>query len=92
MAWPELLDDIERRLAHVEQGLAHRRTHRVALRAARGPGPAARPELRERAVRALRATLAMEAEVETSRERIADALRRSRVPTRRPAAYLDTRI
>ena len=91
MAWPELLDEMERRLADVERGLT---TGAVTvspfvLPEDLGPLP---PDLRERAARALRATVAMEAEVESSRERVADALRRSRVPTRRPAAYLDTRI
>ena len=41
VAWPELLDDIEHRLADVERGLTTGAVDGVPLRAARGPRPAA---------------------------------------------------
>jgi hypothetical protein len=89
--WPELLDDIERRLADVERGLTTGAlaVSPFALPQDLGPVP---EHLRARAAEALRQTLALETEVESTRERVADSLRRARVVTRMPAAYLDTRI
>lgn len=91
MPWPELLDDIERRLADVKRGLTTGdvTVSPFVLPDDLGPVP---PGLRAQVAQALRETLALEAEVESSRERVADALRQSRVPTRGPAAYIDTRI
>lgn len=91
MEWHELLDDIESRLADVEREL---RTGGPAvspfvLPAGLGPLPA---ELRPRARRALRDTLAKLAEVEAARDLIADALRQGRIPSKASAAYIDTWI
>ncbi len=90
MTWVELLDDIERRLANVEQGLGT---------GAFGVDPFTMPDdlgplpgrLRDRAVQALRRTAEMEAEVAAVRDRTADALRRGRTAPRATAAYVDTR-
>ncbi len=91
MGWPEVLDDMERRLADVdtELGTGGPAVPPFVLPADLGPLPA---DLRQRATRALRQTQAKQAEVEAARDRIADALRQGRVVTREPAAYLDTWI
>ena len=91
MQWDELLDDMERRLTEVERGL---RTGSLEVTALTVPDDmeALPTELRTRAAHALRMTLAAQAEVEATRERIADTLRRGRTTVRQPAAYLDTRI
>ena len=89
MQWAELLDDIERRLSAVEQGLA---TGTLAVSPfvmppGLGPLPA---HLEERARRALERTRAMEGDLEVASRRTAEALRLSRAPRRSPAAYVDT--
>lgn len=89
MGWPEVLDDMEGRLADVDGQL---RTGGAAvspftLPADLGPLP---PALHERARRALRQTEAAQARAEAARDGIADALRQSRTSGREPAAYLDT--
>ncbi|HUY22926.1 MAG TPA: hypothetical protein VMV22_11390 [Acidimicrobiales bacterium] len=91
MGWSEVLDDIERRLTDVKRGLrtGEPATTPFTLPEDLGPLPV---QLRLRAQRALRATEAMQADVEEARDRIADALRRGRATTREPAAYVDTRI
>jgi hypothetical protein len=61
----------------------------LVLPADLGPLPA---DLRDRAVRTLRQTQAKQAQVEAARDGIADVLRQARVPSREPAAYLDTWI
>ncbi len=91
MGWPEVLDDMERRLAEVDRelGTGGPAVSPFALPADLGPLPA---DLRVRATRALRQTRAKQAEVEAARNRIADALRQGRVVSREPAAFLDTWI
>lgn len=91
MGWPEVLEDIEHRLGDVDRALdsGGDAVSPFALPDGLGPLPA---ELRERAARALRETRTKQAEVETARDRIADALRQGRTVTREPAAYLDTWI
>jgi hypothetical protein len=91
VGWPEVLDDIEDRLADVDRELS-RGGPAVApfvLPADLGPLPAA---LRPRAVRALQQTRARQAQAEAARDGIAEALRQSRTVDRGPAAYLDTWI
>jgi hypothetical protein len=61
----------------------------LALPADLGPLPA---DLRDRAERTLRQTRAKQAQAEAARDGIADVLRQARVPSREPAAYLDTWI
>jgi hypothetical protein len=89
VTWPELLDDMEERLA------AHGRALDAGALAPEplyvtpddGPLPA---ELRARAEQVLAATRALEAEVEHRRDAVLWALRRTAASeTRTPAAYID---
>jgi hypothetical protein len=91
VGWPEVLDDMEDRLADVDRELSRGgpAVAPLALPADLGPLPA---DLRPRAVRALQQTRAMQARAEAAREGIAEALRRGRTASREPAAYLDTWI
>ena len=91
MGWPELLDDIERRLADVDRELSAGGPPVSAFELPDdlGPLPA---DLRPRATKALRHTLAKQAEAEKARDGIAEALRQGRMSPRGPAAYLDTWI
>jgi hypothetical protein len=91
VGWPEVLDDMERRLADVDRELetGGPAVPPLALPADLGPLPA---DLRPRATRALQQTRAKQGQVEQARNRIADALRQARVVSREPAAYLDTWI
>jgi hypothetical protein len=89
--WSEFLDDVEGRLADVDRAL---NTGGAAVSPFEMPddlGPLPE-ELQERASQALQATVAKQVEVETARNRIADALRQGRVVTREPAAYFDSVI
>jgi len=90
MTWAQALEDIERRLGDVEEGLRTGvfEVTPFALAGDLGPIP---DELRERAQRALRATVAAELEVEQLRERIAEALRLGRARSAAFSAYVDTR-
>jgi hypothetical protein len=91
VGWPEVLDDIEERLADVDRELrtGGPAVSPFALPSGLGPLPA---DLRERARRALGQTQARQAEAEQARDRLGDALRQGRTATREPAAYLDTWI
>ena len=89
MGWPEVLDDVERRLAEVDRQL---RTGGPAVSAFDLPGDLGPlpPDLAPRAERALRLTRIKQAQVEAARDRVGDALRPGREPGREPAAYVDT--
>jgi hypothetical protein len=89
MGWPEVLDDMERRLDDVDRELSSGgpAVAPFALPDDLGPLPV---DLRERARRALTETRARQTEVEAARDRVAAALRQSRTVPREPAAYLDT--
>jgi hypothetical protein len=91
VGWPELLDDIERRLAQVDRELATGGPAVAPFEMPDDLGPLP-PELRQRAERMLRETLTKQAAVEQARDRIVDALRQGRVAPPQPAAYFDTRI
>ncbi|HXQ44555.1 MAG TPA: hypothetical protein VN816_07935 [Acidimicrobiales bacterium] len=91
MGWPEVLDDIEGRLAEVDRELSTGTPSVSAFELPAGLGPLP-DELRERAGRALRQTRIKQAEAERARDRIGDALHQGRVVPREPAAYLDTWI
>ena len=83
MGWPEVLDDIEGRLADVDRELSTGgpAVSAFELPADLGPLP---DELRQRAGRALHQTRIKQAEAERARDLIADALRQGRVVPRGP--------
>lgn len=89
MGWPEVLDEMERRLADVDRELRSGGPAVApwALPDDLGPLPA---ELRPRARQTLALTRAKQAEAEEARARIGEALRQGRTVAREPAAYVDT--
>jgi hypothetical protein len=91
VGWRELLEDIERRLADVDRELSTGgpAVSRFEMPDDLGPLPA---DLRQRAKNALRDTQAKQAQAEAARDGVAEALRKGRIDSREPAAYLDTWI
>ena len=91
MTWEDVLDEIEGRLARVEEGLGDGRLEVPPFSVPDGLGtlPA---DLRPRARHALARGRQLEVELEALRERTAAALRRGRTTPRTPAVYVDRRL
>lgn len=91
MSWEDVLDEIEGRLARVEEGLGTGRLDVSGFGLPEGLG-ALPAELRPRAQRALAKGRVLEIELEALRKRTVAALSRGRSAPRTPAVYVDRRV